>query len=75
MTTLIKQKAQKLLVAGLLLAALLAPIADSSSAYAAPGDQGTGTTTTTVQTPADNPPTPLETILQLIYRAMGNWGG
>lgn len=75
MTTSIKQKAQRLLVAVLLLAALLAPTADSSSVYAATGDEGTRSTTTHVQTPTDDAPTPVDTILQIIFHVMGNWGG
>lgn len=71
----IEQKAQRLLVAVMLLAALLTPVADTSSVYAAPGDEGTGNTTTSVQTSIDDPPAPVDTILQIILHAMGNWGG
>ncbi len=76
MTTLITHKVQKLLGAALLLAALLAPIADVSSAHAAPGNPGTGNNPANVSPPPDdNTPTLPDTIIQITFRSMGNWGG
>jgi hypothetical protein len=78
MTTPIKQKAQRILVGGLLIAAMLAPTCGASPAHAAAQENDpTGGVSTQVHVVVPPPPPGDDnpSLLDLILRMMGNWGG
>ncbi len=75
MTTLIKQKTQKVLLMALLLAALLAPNGFSTSTYAAGKDWDKESKPAGVHKSTDDTSTLSDTVSQIIILAAGNWGG